>query len=361
MCVVVYDWVSVMIEKNIFSFAASIIKFFIFYFFFLNAYAEGVNKEYHHNEQGILSLMYHRFNENKYPSTNIQMDIFKQQIEIIKNNNFKLYNPMKFEVEFNKPKSEKKILLTIDDGFLSFYKNAWPYLKKNKIPFILFISTETVGKNGYMTWKEIKEIEKEEFAFLGNHSHSHEYLINYNLKNFKHDIDESIKIFKNNIGYNPVFFSYPFGEYSLEQKNYISKKFNYAFGQHSGVIDLNKDKYELPRFPINEKYGDLDRFIRLIEFLPLQYKSILPEDKFINDSDNPPKMSIEFFNEQKNLNKISCYSNEGDGWNKTNIQLENNKLNIFFREKFKERRGRINCSMKDIEGWRWVGIQFSIN
>ena len=212
-----------------------------------------------------------------------------------------------------------------------------------------------------MTWKEIKEIEKEEFAFLGNHSHSNEYLINYSFKDFKNDIDNSIMIFKNKICYNPIFFSYPFGEYSLEQKNYISKKFNYAFGQHSGVIDLNKDKYELPRFPINEKYGDLDRFIRLIEFLPLQYKSILPEDKFINDSDNPPKMSIEFFNEQKNLNKISCYSNEGDGWNKTNIQLENNKLNIFFREKFKERRGRINCSMNDIEGWRWVGIQFSIN
>ena len=305
--------------------------------------------------------MYHRFNENKYPSTNIQMDIFKKHIEIIKNNNFKLYNPMKFEKEFNKPKNEKKILLTIDDGFLSFYENAWPYLKRNKIPFILFISTETVGKNGYMNWKEIKEIEKEEFAFLGNHSHSHEYLIDYNFKDFKNDIDNSIIIFKNKIGYNPIFFSYPFGEYSLEQKNYISKKFNYAFGQHSGVIDLNKDKYELPRFPINEKYGDIDRFERLIKFLPLQYKNILPEDKFIKYSNNPPEMSIEFFNEQKNLDKISCYSNEGDGWNKTNIKLENNKLNIFFREKFKERRGRINCSMKDIEGWRWVGIQFSIN
>ncbi len=305
--------------------------------------------------------MYHRFDENKYPSTNIQMDIFKSQIEIIKNNNFKFYNPIKFKKEFNVSKSEKKILITIDDAFLSFYENAWPYLKKNKIPFILFVSTEAVGKKGYMTWDEIKEIEKEEFAFLGNHSHSHEYLINYNFKNFKNDIDDSIIIFKNKIGYNPIFFSYPFGEYSLEQKNYIAKKFNYAFGQHSGVIDLNKDKYELPRFPINEKYGDLDRFERLIKFLPLQYKSISPDDKFLNYSKNPPKMYIEFFNEQKNLDKISCYSNEGDGWNKTNTKLENSKLNIFFREKFKERRGRINCSMKDIEGWRWLGIQFSIN
>ena len=305
--------------------------------------------------------MYHRFNENKYPSTNIKMDIFKSHVEIIKINDFEFYNPKKFDKEFNIPKSEKKILLTIDDGFSSFYENAWPYLKENKIPFILFISTEAVGKYGYMNWDQIKEIEKYETTHLGNHSHSHEYLINYDFEDFKNDIDQSIKIFKDNIGYNPIFFSYPFGEYSLEQKNYISKKFKFAFGQHSGVIDLNKDKYELPRFPINEKYGDISRFESLVKFLPLQYNKIIPEDKFINSVNNPPEMSIIFFREQKNLSGISCYSNEGDGWNKTNIKLESNKLNIFFSEKFKDRRGRINCSLKDIEGWRWLGVQFSID
>jgi len=350
-----------MTEKKTFSLVASIIKFFIFYLFFLNAYGESVNKKYHHNEQGILSLIYHRFDENKYPSTNIQMDIFKSQIDIIYNNNFNFYNPDKLELEFHKPKNDKKILLTIDDAFSSFYENAWPYLKENKIPFILFVSTDAIGKFGYMTWSQIKEIEKEKFVFLGNHSHSHEYLINYNFKDFKNDIDKSINNFKKEIGYNPKFFSYPFGEYSLEQKNYIAKNFKFAFGQHSGVIDLNKDKYELPRFPINEKYGDLSRFERLVKFLPLQYNNIVPKDKFVNSINNPPEMFIEFFEEQKNLDKISCYSNEGDSWHKTNIKLENNKLNIFFIEKFKERRGRINCSMNDAEGWRWLGIQLSLN
>ena len=121
-------------------------------------------------------------------------------------------------------------MITIDDGFTSFYQNAWPYLKKKKIPFILFVSTEAVGKNGYMNWSQLKEIEKEEFAFIGNHSHSHKYLIEYNFDEFKKDIDTSIKIFIENFGYNPSFFSYPFGEYSLEQKNFIKEKFSYAFG-----------------------------------------------------------------------------------------------------------------------------------
>ena len=103
--------------------------------------------------------------------------------------------------------------------------NTQQYVKKNKIPFILFISTEAVGKNGYMNWEQIKEIEREDFAFIGNHSHSHEYLLEFNLDTFKSDILKSIEIFKNNLGYNQ-FFSYPFGEFSLEFNNLLKDILN---------------------------------------------------------------------------------------------------------------------------------------
>ena len=94
--------------------------------------------------------MYHRFNENKYPSTNIRMGVFKEQIQIINDLNYTFYDPKNFVSQFDVPKNKKKILITIDDGFKSFYKEAWPYLKENKIPFILFVSTEPVGKQRYM-------------------------------------------------------------------------------------------------------------------------------------------------------------------------------------------------------------------
>ena len=350
-----------MIKNKIFSLAASIIKLFIFLFFFiLNSNAQENNSKYYSEDLGILPLIYHRFDENKYPSTNIQMEIFKKQVDLIKKNNFNFYDPIKLEPKFKIPKKEKKILLTVDDAFSSFYKNAWPYLKKNKIPFILFVSTEPVGKTGYMTWSQIKEISKEDFAYIGNHSHSHEYMVNFNFKEFKDDIEKSIKIFKKQLGYNPIFFSYPFGEYNLEQKNYIKEKFKLSFGQHSGVIDVNKDKFELPRFPINEKYGDLKRFEFLINFLPFQYKDISPEEKFIKVNKNPPELEIIFFEGQKNLKNITCYSNEGNEWEKSNININNNILKINFREKFLFRRGRVNCSLNDDKGWRWFGIQFTI-
>ena len=247
--------------------------------------------------------MYHRFNENKYPSTNIRMEIFKEQMRLIKDLGYEFYNPQFFIDEFNKPKKEKKILITIDDGFKSFYDEAWPYLKENKIPFILFVSTEPVGKNGYMNWEQIKEIESSNLGIIGHHSHSHDYLIDENKENFVNDIETASKIFKEKIGYVPSIFSYPFGEYSLYMKNYISKKFKIAFGQHSGIIDINKDKFELPRFPINEKYGELKRFKSIISYHPLEYKILKPEEKKINQKSNPPQLIVEFFNEQEKYQK----------------------------------------------------------
>ncbi len=356
----VYDLLFEMILKYILSFPASIIKFIIIFIFSFNSIADDDFSKYFIEDKGTVSLMYHRFNEDKYPSTNIQMDIFEKHINIIKSKNLEFENIEKFALDFSKNKDKKKILITIDDAFSSFYYNAWPFLKKNKIPFILFVSTEPIGKNGYMNWSEIKEVEKSEFGYIGNHSHSHEYLVNYKFEDFKKDIDKSIEIFKENLGYNPVYFSYPFGEYSKKQRDYISKNFKFAFGQHSGVIDFNKNRYELPRFPINEKYGDLERFKFLISLLPLQYKKLEPEDKFIKKGNNPPDLSIEFFKEQKNIKNINCFSDEGENWKKSKIKFEENKMYIKFIDKFKFRRGRINCSLNDNNKWRWLGIQFSI-
>ena len=159
----------------------------------------------HIRDFGLITLMYHRFEENKYPSTNIKIEDFKQHLKIIKESNIRFINPKKFEKEIIDNKKQRKILLTIDDGFLSFYNNAWPILKKNKIPFILFVNTREVGSFNYMNWKQIKEIAKEEFVEIGNHSHTHEYLVDENNDLIKADIEKSISIFKKNLGQNSKF------------------------------------------------------------------------------------------------------------------------------------------------------------
>ncbi len=308
--------------------------------------------------------MYHRFNESKYPSTNIQLNIFKEQLKIIESEGIKFIHPNDFEISLTKNKSERKVLLTIDDGLLSFYENAWPILRERKIPFILFVNTREVGAYNYMNWNQIIELSNSKYVEIGNHSHSHEYLVDEEPNLIKSDIENSIKIFKNKLGKNSDFFSYPFGEYSLEFKKIIKDLgFKYAFGQHSGVIDETKDFFEFPRFPINEKYGEIERFKTLMKTLPFKYKRIIPEERYLKNSKNPPTVEIEFYENIKGLKRINCFSNEGNKWRNSRITFtEQNILKIQIAEKFLGERGRINCSLNQGNGfWRWLGIQFVVS
>ncbi len=307
--------------------------------------------------------MYHRFNESKYPSTNIELNIFKEQLKIIENEGIKFIHPRKFKENLYENKKERKILLTIDDGLLSFYQNAWPILKKKKIPFILFVNTREVGAFNYMNWSQILELHDADHVEIGNHSHSHEYLVDESPEIIKKDILRSIEIFNEKLGKNSKYFSYPFGEFSEEFKKIIKELgFEYAFGQHSGVIDETKDLWELPRFPINEKYGELNRFKTLMKTLPLKYKKIIPQDKYLLRSQNPPNVNIFFQENINNLKLITCFSNEGNKWRNSKIHfIKKNILEIKIDEKFVGERGRINCSLREDGGfWRWLGIQFVI-
>ena len=72
-----------------------------------------------------------------------------------------------------------------------------------------------------MSWDQIREISNEDFVEIGNHSHTHEYLVDESKEVIISDIKKSIKIFKKELGKNSDFFSYPFGEYSLEFKDII--------------------------------------------------------------------------------------------------------------------------------------------
>ena len=214
-----------------------------------------------------------------------------------------------------------------------------------------------------MSWENIREIEKYDFVEIGNHSHSHDYLIDFEDQEIENDLKKSISIFKNEIGKNSAFFSYPFGEYSLSLKNIVIELgYKYAFGQHSGVVDYTKNLFEMPRFPINEKYGEKERFKTILKTLPFPYKSIQPKERYISDKNNPPKVSIQFYDNLKNLNNINCFSNEEDRWRNSKIKFDSEKnLNIILEGKFITERGRINCSLRENNGfYRWLGIQFVV-
>ena len=150
--------------------------------------------------------MYHRFGESNYPSTNIQLDRFKEHLEELKNPKYKVMQLSKIikEIKAGKELPEFTVAITIDDAFISVYKEGWPLLKEYNYPFTLFVATDPIdqGLNGYMNWDQLREL-RANGVEVGSQTKSHPHMhrlsedeirreINYSNNRFKQELNLSL-------------------------------------------------------------------------------------------------------------------------------------------------------------------------
>ena len=172
------------------------------------------------DELGVISLMYHRVGEGKYPSTNVSVEMFQQHLNAIEESGLKFIEPLKFKEQVlnGKKFTERYILLTVDDSFKSFYQNAWPILREKKIPFIIFVNTREINSNhpNYMTWDQIRELRDSGLVTIGGHSWSHEYFVNMKINEVKKDIETSHQDYLKELKFIPDLYAHTFGETSSD-------------------------------------------------------------------------------------------------------------------------------------------------
>jgi peptidoglycan/xylan/chitin deacetylase (PgdA/CDA1 family) len=336
------------------------IKFYIFFFIFIfseNVIAEILDKS------GANVFMYHRFDESKYPSTNIDTKELESHLMYLKENNFNIES---IDEILNKKENKKPFLrntvgFTVDDAFLSFYKNGWPIFKKYNAPVTLFVSTDIVNEShwNYMSWENLREFINQGGS-IGLHSASHAHLTSYDILDVKKDLISSIQVIKKELGITPKIFAYPFGEASNDIINLLkSLKIDFAFGQHSGVIHQNSNEYYLPRFALNENYGKLERFIFSVNTKPLVVRNFLPKEIYLTDN-KKPKIKFDVIS-KINKDSLNCFSNSGGKWGNIDFSInEKNQIKLNLIEPFLSGRGKINCTAKNNNNWLWFGHQFTV-
>ena len=315
------------------------------------------------SEPGISVFMYHRFGENKYPSTNVTEKQFLSHLDYILDKQIKIFSLEEIirTLDRNEKFNDKAVAFSVDDAYSSFYEIAWPLFRENNIPVTLFVSTDIIDKKtkGYMNWSEIRQF-LEEGGNVGQHTSTHLHMPLNNVSDIKKDILNSHKSWIKNIGFIPSLFAYPYGETSNEVIE-ILKEFNisHAFGQHSGVISSYDNHYYLPRFSLNERFGEMDRFKFAVDAYSLDIKNFLPSDMYLVDDKKP---SIEFsIIENLKGSSIDCFSNPGGKWDKQKIiNIKKDRVQIKLSEAYLDGRARINCTTKVDDKWYWFGYQFLV-
>ena len=235
-------------------------------------------------------IMYHRFGDSRYPSTNIKKEQFLKHINELLKPEYNVISIQKALLAINDIEliKDKSVVITIDDAYSSVYNYAWPIFKKHNLPFTLFISTDVIDNKtpGYMSWEEIRTL-RDNGVTIGSQTKSHHHMFKLSKEKIIEELKISNKRFIDEIGSRPKIFAYPYGEYNLEVLEQVKLHgFVAAFGQHSGVAHKSLGMYELPRFAMNEKYGDMDRFLLAVNALPMPISDLSPKDPVI--SKNPP-------------------------------------------------------------------------
>lgn len=325
------------------------------FFFFCAAKAMAEQEE----PQAVI-FMYHRFGETRYPSTNVTIKQFEEQLDFFAENNFTVLpvEEIVSALKNKEPLPDRTIGITIDDAYRSVYEVAYPRLKARGYPFTVFVATGAVdeGISAYMSWEQMREMGKNGAAFA-NHTQNHDYLVRKKKgesqeawKNrMKGDITGAQDRLKKELGQSPALFAYPYGEYNLELMDLVKKLGYTAFGQHSGGVDLFSDRRALPRFPVAEAYADMESFRTKAFSLAMPVMERHPVDPVTVET--RPQLTVSLAPGRANLDQLACYI--GDRRMEIKWIEPGKRFAIQTKKDLPPARSRYNCTAPDREGDRY--------
>lgn len=198
-------------------------------------------------------FVYHRFGDDKHPSTNTSLTQLKNDFEYFRKNNYEVVplSTLVKTIQNGKEVPTNWVVLTIDDAYKSFYTNGLEIFKEYGYPFTLFVYVKATDQKygDFMTWDMLKDVLP--YGEVELHSYSHPRLTNLTIEQIKADTQKSYEIFEKKMGYKPKFYAYPYGEYNDNVKEAIKDSgFEAILNQSSGATNKNSDLFDLFRVPL---------------------------------------------------------------------------------------------------------------
>lgn len=260
--------------------------------------------EYENKLIKIPVLTYHHFSTEQNSNLIVQPDLFEQQMKYLKDNGYttlsdedllKIYSG-KMQIP------DKPIFITMDDGYESNYKVAYPILKKYNFKATVFLIVRRIADQHheqkpytYLDWNQIKEMSESGLVSFQSHTYNlhfidpmnnlaaitHPMMINGKLetdqaydKRVLDDLALSRTIIEQKTGKRVISFAYPFGHHNKHTEELLKQAgFQFSFTVRSGYNSIVNGPFSLKRIsvPGTLKVGDLqipstiDQFGKMLE------------------------------------------------------------------------------------------------
>lgn len=178
-------------------------------------------------------LMYHHI-DNQPGGLYIRTDIFENQMNYLVQKGYqtKTLSEIIQAVQSKIPLPPKSIAITFDDGYRDFYTQAYPILKSLNLKATVFVVTQLMDGQAYLTWSQLSEMVGSGLITAGDHTLSHKNLPNATFDQTRDEIISAKNILEEKLGVKVNVFAYPYGgltpeaEKILKEGNFVGAVLN---------------------------------------------------------------------------------------------------------------------------------------
>ena len=169
-------------------------------------------------------LMYHSISESEcqnlhpYFVTETSVQVFETHMKFLSDNGYQTITTEDVVALLNSPQklTGKNVVITFDDGYRDFYRNAFPILNKYGYRATVYLPTAYINQRVHtfkgkecMTWAEVREL-REVGILFGSHTVSHPQLRFVSLPDLEYEVKVSKDTIEDEIGEPIRSFAYPY-------------------------------------------------------------------------------------------------------------------------------------------------------
>ena len=310
----------------------------------------------------LVVLQYHHVSDSTPPATSTSVSLFEGQLDMISDLQLEVVDLQQGTETTLAGTDEQgnRIAITFDDAYDSVYQTAAPLLADKAYPYTIFVNTEAVGRNGYMTWDQIRELAERPGVTIANHSADHGHLArkpNESESDWQarvtNSLDSAQEALVRELDAPAPMFAYPYGEFDEALERKVAERGWYGFGQQSGAIGQTTEKTRLPRFPMANAYGQLGSLETKLRSNAFPVDTGKLPDGVI--SENPPTLVFPLV-DPIDPDRLTCFAS---GQGRIDFDVIDGNVEVQAPKAFNSRRFRYNCTHPAGNGsYYWLSQQW---
>jgi len=207
-------------------------------------------------------LMYHKVDaaESLTSKLAVSPETFQRQMEFLHRNKYNVI-PLIELIELMEKGGRiphNTVCITFDDGYESNYTKAFGILEEYNLPATMFVIVDFIGKPGYLSKRQIKELANSKIIALGSHAATHPVLTKIDKKYLKKEIVDSKDKLDTRVAKPVELFSYPLGAFDENiRKVVMDAGYSGAVATNPGKDYTKNDVYALKRVRISESSANM--------------------------------------------------------------------------------------------------------